>query len=186
MLMKRSRRLLPVTILALAGSVATAADSKPAIPKQIGFLPYKSAKKFDDPALGVALTYQGEGTTLNIYIYNGGVGDIPNGIDTVVALQQFEQAKGDVLASKAWTTIKFVSDGTVILGSKPNIKSYLALFEASAADTQYYSILYLTTGRNKFYKARLTAPKGNPILEPEPMAQLRRDLGDFIVGLIQR
>jgi len=180
------RRLVPVAIVALAGSVARAADSKPVLPKQIGGLPYKTAKKFDDPALGVALIYQGQGTALNIYIYNGGLRDIPNEIDTVVALQQFEQAKGDVLASKAWTTVKFVSDGTVILGSKPNIKSYLALFEATAGDTQYYSILYLTTGRNKFYKARLTTPKGNPILEPEPMAQLRRDLGDFIVSLIQR
>ena len=186
MLNSRTWRLAPVVIVALASSVARAGDSKPALPKQIGGLPYKSARKFDDPALGVSLTYQGEGTTLTIFIYNGGVGDIPAGIDTVVALQQFEQAKSDVLASRTWTTVKLVSDGTVILGSKPSIKSYLALFETTADDKPYVSVLYLTTGRNKFYKARLTTPRDNPILEPEAMAQVRRDLGDFFVGLIQR
>jgi hypothetical protein len=179
------RYALPLAILALAGSVA-ASDSKSLVPKQIGGLPYKTAKKFDNPALGISLIYQDDNTTLNIFIYNGGVGDIPNGIDTVVAQQQFEQAKGDVLASKAWTTARVVSDGAVLLGSKANLKSHLALFEVSAGDKQYYSILYLTTGRNKFYKARLTTPKGNPILEPEPMAQVRRDLGDFILSVIQR
>jgi hypothetical protein len=186
MVTARLRHALLVAVLGLAGAVARAAESKPLVPTQIGGLPYKTAKKFDDPALGISLSYQGDNTTLNIFVYNGGVGDIPNGIDTVVALQQFEQAKSDVLASKAWTTVRFVSDGTVLLASKANLKSYLALFEASDGDTQYYSILYLTTGRNRFYKARLTTRKGNPILEPEPMAQLRRDLGDFIVSLIQR
>jgi hypothetical protein len=186
MVTKRLRLVLPVAMLALAGSVARAADSKPLVPKEIGGLAYKGAKKYDDPALGMALTYLGDNTTLNIFVYNGGVGDMPHGIDTVVALQQFEQAKGAVLASEAWTTARFVSDGTVLLGSKANLKSYLALFEVTAGDKQYHSILYLTTGRNRFYKGRLTTPKGNPILEPEAMAQLRRDLGDFIIGLIQR
>ncbi len=178
--------ILPFAILAVSASLATATDSKSAVPIQIGGLQYKTAKKFDDPVLGVSLSYQGNDSTLNIFIYDGGVGDIPNGIDTVIALKQFEQAKSDVLASKAWTEVHFVSDGTVLLGSRANLKSYLAFFDASVGDKAYYSILYLTAGRNRFYKARLTTPKGNPILEPDSMAQVRRDLGDFIVSLIQR
>ena len=170
----------------MSASLATAAESKPTLPPQIGGLPYKDAKRFKDPALGVALTYQHEKTTLTIFIYNGGVGDIPIGVDTVVALKQFEQAKADVLASRAWTTIRLVSDGAVLLGSKSNLKAYLALFEGSAGDARYDTILYLTTGRNTFYKARLTTPVDSAILEPDAMAQLRRDLGDFIVPLVLR
>src|SRR6476646_4952559 len=108
--MLTSRRGLAVAVLTLSAAVAWGADSKPAIPKQIGGLAYKSAKKFEDPALGVALSYQGDHSALDIFIYNGGVGDIPIGVDTVVALKQFEQAKSDVLASKVWTSVALVSD----------------------------------------------------------------------------
>jgi hypothetical protein len=184
--MSTSRRAWAVTVLALSAAVGRGADSKPAVPKQLGGLAYKSARKFDDPALGFALIYRGDHSTLDIFIYNGGVGDIPIGVDTVVALKQFEQAKSDVLASKVWTSVALVSDGAVLLGSKSNLKSYLALFETSVGTNQYYSILYLTTGRNRFYKTLLTAPKDDPILEPESMAQLRRELGDFFVSLILR
>jgi hypothetical protein len=178
--------VLASALLAVSAVLAIAAESKPTLPPQIGGLPYKEAKKFKDPALGMALIYQREKSILTIFIYNGGVGDIPIGIDTVVALKQFEQAKADVLASKAWTTVRLVSDGAVLLGSKANLKAYLALFEASAGEAKYNSILYLTTGRNTFYKARLTTPTESAILEPEAMAQLRRDLGDFIVPLVLR
>jgi len=170
-----------LVVLAASPALANAGESKPALPKQIGGLSYKDAKKFKDPALGVALTYQAEKSVLTIFVYNGGVGDIPIGIDTGVALKQFEQAKGDVLAATTWTSIHLVSDGEVLLGSKAKLKAYLALFQAAVGDAQYYSILYLTAGRNLFYKARLTTPAGSGLLEPEAMAQFRGDLGDFIV-----
>jgi hypothetical protein len=182
MRMARAREWLPLVVLAVSASLANGGESKPTLPKQIGGLAYKDAKKFKDRALGVALTYQREKSVLTIFIYNGGLSDIPIGIDTGIALKQFEQAKVDVSASTAWTKIRLESDGEVLLGSKAKLKAYLALFQATAGDAEYYSILYLTAGRNLFYKARLTTPAGSDLLEPEGMAQFRQDLGDFIIS----
>ena len=55
----------------------------------------------------------------------------------------------------------------------------------SVGETPYTSILYLTAARNRFYKARLTAPKKSPALpQDERLASIEHDLGDLITNWI--
>jgi hypothetical protein len=54
------------------------------------------AHGFGDPRLGVGYQYNGAGLALTIYVYDGGITDIPDGGDTIAACQQFEQAKSEI------------------------------------------------------------------------------------------
>ena len=186
MLMSRSFRSLVGGFLVFVSSIGICEDAKTAIPKQVGGLPYKTAKKYEEAELGVSLSYQGEGATLTIFLYRGGIPLIPDGVDSDVFTSQFGQAKNDILTAKTWTTVCLVSEGTVLIGRKADIKARRALYDVSVGDTQYSTILYLTAGRNRFYKARLTAPTASPVLEDERIASLQRNLGDLIESWIAR
>jgi hypothetical protein len=167
----------------LVYSVAICDDAKTSVPKAIGGLPYKTVKKYEEDALGLSLSYQGDGATLTVFLYRGGIPEIPPGINSEVFTAQFAQARKDIEDAKTWTNVRLISDAPVMLGSR-NLKIRKAVFEVSVGETPHTTILYLTAARNHFYKARLTGQKGNPVIEGDRLAAVERDLGDLITGWI--
>ena len=67
------------------------------LPARIGPLATDGvAHGFGDPRLGVGYQYNGAGLALTIYVYDGGITDIPDGGDTIASCQQFEQSKSEI------------------------------------------------------------------------------------------
>ena len=93
-------------LLAISGAnLAAAADETlrlaPApleIPARIGPLLFDGEPhKYEQAGLGVSYQYLGRGLSLTIYVYDLDVADIPDGGDTNIVCEQYEQAKSDVL-----------------------------------------------------------------------------------------
>jgi hypothetical protein len=67
------------------------------LPRHIGPLVTDGkAHGFDMPELGTAYQYKGGGMLLTVYVYDGGVADIPDGASNVPVCEQFEDAKAGV------------------------------------------------------------------------------------------
>jgi hypothetical protein len=77
------------------------------MPRRIGPLVNSEAPhKYEDPRLGISYQYNGEGLSLTVYIYDAGIGDIPDGADNIPVCEQFEEAKAGIVQSYQNTTLK--------------------------------------------------------------------------------
>jgi hypothetical protein len=67
------------------------------LPGRIGPLLHEGEPhEFDQPQLGVSYKYNGNGLALTIYVYDLGVENIPDGGDTNITCQVFEQSKAEI------------------------------------------------------------------------------------------
>lgn len=185
MLNSRTVRLCVCLTMLFVAAIAIADEAKRSLPKEIGGLPYKTAKKFEQEALGISLSYVGDGATLTIYLYKGGVAEIPSGVDSEVFAAQFDKAKNDIQSDAAFTNARLLGEATVVVGSR-NLEMRKAVYEMAVKGTPYTSILYLAAGRNFFYKTRLTFPKNSPALDEQRLAAIEEDLGKVITSWITR
>jgi len=127
------------------------------LPRRIGPLAFDGAPhKFEQPALGYAYQYLGRSLSLTIYVYDLGVADIPDGGDTNVTCEQFEQAKYDVTrAGYANTVLK--SEQLVRLAPPDDaLLAREALFEFEREGHPTISYLWLTGVAKNFVKLRFS------------------------------
>jgi hypothetical protein len=128
------------------------------MPRRIGpLVQSEEPHKYDPPALGVSYQYNGPGLSLTIYIYDGGETDIPDGGDTVLTCQQYENAKHDVMAA-GYPHTTFKSEQLVRLD--PPADSPLAreaVFEFEQQNEPVVSYLWTTGVAKNFVKLRFSA-----------------------------
>ena len=127
------------------------------MPRRIGPLVYDGAPhRFEQRELGVAYQYLGRSLSLTIYVYDLGIENIPDGGDTNVSCEQFEQAKFDVVrAGYANTVLK--SQQLVRLASSddaPLAREALLEFEREGHPTISY--LWVTGVAKNFVKLRFS------------------------------
>jgi hypothetical protein len=72
------------------------------------------------------------------------------------------------------------------LGSSGNVKAKEVHVTGKVKGTVVTSVIFLTAGRNLFFKVRVSAPEGSPVFSPPERERLLRDLGDLIDRYIQR
>ena len=113
-----SVRSLYVALLAcvLATSAARAADTADAqitlapsrfrVPKTIGPMRYNGEKRYQDARVGRSFGYNAGGNSLNIYVYDNGLTDVPDGPDSVAACMQYESAKREIENSGSYQNVK--------------------------------------------------------------------------------
>ena len=61
-------------------------------PPAIGDLTFQSRHAYEDPELGFSVFYRGGGLVADVYVYRGGVADIPDGPDSDLARREVQQA----------------------------------------------------------------------------------------------
>jgi hypothetical protein len=170
-------------MLCLLLTVATGSidASEPSVPSSLGVLRYGTAKKFDEPGLGAALTYRGEGSTLTLYIYDATIRDIPRGIHSNITEQQFAQAVSAISGSDEWDASELLCRGASSLpGANPPLEVYEAHFRNKTHDYEVESFLFLTAIRNRFVKVRWTIHALSPDLHPSVRAAVLSDVSRLV------
>lgn len=190
-----ARHILAILVCLLlftgSGSFCVAREQKQeSLPKVIAGLPFAGAKKFEDPRLGLGITYENEGASLTLLIYNAGHKEIPQGLDSELLREQFEQAKADVqeaVRQGIWGKASLEREGVVQMGShEPTVSAREAAFELSKGDIVLGSYIYMTAGNNFLFKVRYTVPRsGGEFKGPSPET-ISKEVGDLISSWIRR
>lgn len=186
-----ARALISVLLFLLSGPYYIAkAQQQDTLPKIIAGLPFKDAKKFEDPRLGLGVTYENEGASLTLFIYNAGQKEIPTGIDGSVLREQFEQSKGDVQEAVRQNMLDKAAlerEGVAHLGShEPTVPVREAVFELKKGNNEFKSYLYITAGNNFLFKVRYTVPKAGEQLKGPSPEMISREVGDLISSWLHR
>jgi hypothetical protein len=109
------------------------------------------------PGLGVGVSYRAEKQKADLYIYNGGLKHLPDGIDSVEVQQHFKQIIGDIVEMEKqghYQNVKIVSFGDKTeIGIQPFLHAEVR-FTQQTEDR--ISHVYLTVLKNRFLKIRFT------------------------------
>jgi hypothetical protein len=157
------------------------------LPRSIGPLQFVGDRQFDDPRLGKAYSYRADGFSLDIYIYQGTSGAVPDGATGEGARSEYEAAKSTVLATDAYATRLLVSEAHTRLGEAREAPEALeASFDLVLRGTPLRSFLWVTVANGHYVKARFSM-NGDLDLEAEPArAQVMEQLGAVVTSARER
>jgi hypothetical protein len=185
------RTLIFLLLLLSFGPYHTArAQQQEDLPKAIAGLPFQGTKQFEDPRLGLGVSYYEGGTSLTLFIYNAGQKEIPPGIDGSLVREQFEQSKSDLqeaVRQKIFDQAVLEREGVAQLGShEPKVPAREAVFDLKKGEEELKSYLYMTARNNLLFKVRYTVPKaGEQLKGPEPEV-ISREVGDLIASWLKK
>jgi hypothetical protein len=139
------------------------------------------AHGFGDPRLGVGYQYNGAGLALTIYVYDGGIPDIPDGGDTIASCQQFEQAKSEIQGA-GYANVSLKSQQLVrLLPPEAAPVAREAVLELVRDGHAVISYLWVTGFDGNFIKLRFSL---DAALRDE-MAEARRAVLDALGGAMK-
>lgn len=144
-----------------AGETLKLGPTRLELPLRIGPLVTDGvAHGFGDPRLGVGYQYNGAGLALTIYVYDGGITDIPDGGDTVAACQQFEQSKSEI-QSAGYANVVLKSQQLVRLEPPDDAPvAREAVLELVRGGHPVISYLWITGFDRNFIKLRFSLDAG--------------------------
>lgn len=159
---------LAMTMTLTGGSSAWAAGetlklgaTRLELPLRIGpLLTDGEAHGFGDPRLGVGYQYDGAGLALTIYVYDGGIADIPDGGDNIAVCRQFEQSKSEI-QSAGYSNVVLKSQQLVRLeppDATPVARE--AVLELERGGHAVISYLWITGFDRNFIKLRFSLDAG--------------------------
>jgi hypothetical protein len=138
------------------------------MPDRIGPLTYTGKpNSWPDKRLGSAYSFSTPGMALDVYVYDGGIADIPDGAASRAVCEQFEEAKSGVLQG-GYRNVVLKREQLARMG--PTLDPPLmreAVFEATMKEVPSVSYVWITGASKNFIKMRFSAN-----------AQLRDELED--------
>jgi hypothetical protein len=185
-----ARAVATALLLLLSSSGVEGEEKQEVLPKSIAGLEFKGAHKFEDPRLGIGITYARKGEGLDLFIYDGGQKEIASGIDSAFVREQFEQAKADVQEAARQGILEqasLESEGVVQLGShEPKVRAREAVFRLKKGESDVKSYLYITAGNNHVFKIRYTALKFGGEHQEGNREAVLREIGDLLSSWLNR
>lgn len=144
-----------------AGETLKLGPTRLELPSRIGPLVTDGvAHGFGDARLGVGYQYNGAGLALTIYVYDGGITDIPDGGDTIAACQQFEQSKSEI-QSAGYSNVVLKSQQLVRLEPPDAVPvAREAVLELVRGGHPVISYLWITGFDKNFIKLRFSLDAG--------------------------
>jgi hypothetical protein len=132
--------------------------------------------------LGYSVPYQSdEGGSVTVYVYNGGLKKISDGVEDANVKAQIEQAKNDIVQAGElgyYDNVKHVKDGTITLGGTDGkVKALYSLFTFKLRGQEAESEIYLFGYQDNFIKLRATRPKSKEGAENKATKTLLAAIG---------
>jgi hypothetical protein len=157
------KRLGFLALLAGAAPLASAQDTvkllptRLEMPRRIGPMYLQGEPhKFSPAELGYGYQYDGAGLSLTVYVYDGGIADIPDGGDTTPTCMQFEQAKQDV-SRAGYADVTLKSQQLARLAPPADLPlAREAVFEFERGGKPTISYLWITAVNKNFVKMRFS------------------------------
>lgn len=181
------RTLGLLTFLAVVAPLAAAQEKvrlQPApleLPRRIGPLNFDGKPhSFPEPELGVAYQYNGDGISLTIYVYDLGIKDIGDGVDTAATCQQFEEAKQGVFQARYPNTVLRNEQLVRLAPPDEQPQAREAAFEFTINDRPAYSYLWITGVAKNFIKLRFSVDADLKDEVPEARRAILTALGEAV------
>lgn len=164
---------LALLALVTASSIAVPAAAEYLVPEagirfpdRLGPLSLWKGERFPEAALGHGIEYRARAPGFDrpvfmagsIYVYNGGLAAIPNGIDSQVVRAEFAKARGDIATVARRNKLpepELVGERTLKVSG---IELLGATYRMVRGDTPVISFLGLTGARQHFIKLRVSVP----------------------------
>jgi hypothetical protein len=145
------------------GQTDTTTDNKIIFPDIEGWVKGELVT-YPTPELGYSIPYQSkEGGTITVYVYNGGIKSIADGVGDQNVITQMKNAENDIKKYGEmgyYENVKLIKSETVTLGgNKGTTKALYSLFAFKIRETEVDSEIYLFGHDNNFIKFRATRPK---------------------------
>jgi hypothetical protein len=145
-----------VQAAALGDNTVRLAPSPFKLPQNIGPLRYSGESRFSDRRMGRTFAYNTSGISLNIYVYDHGLRDIPDGPDSVAACEQFESAKREIERGGNYQNVSLRGEFSREMRTGltlPVVRE--AVYEFDRNGVHAVSALWVTAAGGYFFKVRL-------------------------------
>jgi hypothetical protein len=118
-------------------------------PFEIGWLHFDKGENVEReaPGLGFSLNYKAPGIVCSLYVYDRGLASIPDDVADALVQGEFEEAARDIATHR--------SDFEAVADPPPPAPDCLERYYR-VGEGQQASLLWLTTSRGRFIKARVT------------------------------
>ena len=141
---------------ALGDNMVRLAPSSFKLPQNIGPLRYSGENRFSDRRMGGAFAFNTSGISLNIYVYDYGLRDLPDGPDSIAACEQFESAKREIERGGNYQNVSLRGEFTRAMKAGPSPLVREAVYEFDRNGIHAVSALWLTVADGYFLKLRLS------------------------------
>lgn len=164
----RNRVGMAVALLAAVAAQAAApapekvvlAPSPLELPVKIGPLHFSGEPhKYEPAAAGVSYAFAGRGLMLTIYVYDGGLQELPDGGDTVEACEQVEMAKEGVREAKYPNTVLTREQMVRLTPTEAFPLAHEVRYELEREGRPSISYIWVTAAAKHFIKLRFTFDK---------------------------
>jgi hypothetical protein len=120
-------------------------------PFEIGWLHFDKGEDVEreEPGLGHSLAYKAPGILCSLCVYDRGLASIPDDVNDPVVLEEFESASREIATHRS--DFELVPDQTQVQ-AQDCLERYYRVGEQG----QQASLLWLTTSRGRFIRARVT------------------------------
>jgi hypothetical protein len=126
------------------------------LPQNIGPLRYSTENRYSDRRMGRSFAYNASGISLNIFVYDYGVRDLPEGPDSVDACEQFESAKAEIENGGNYQNVRLRAEVARRLRADSPLSAREAVYEFERNGLSALSVLWLTSADGFFIKLRLS------------------------------
>lgn len=118
-----------------------------ALPYELGWLHMDSYTDYDEARLGSSVEYNAPGITATVYLYDMGDKNLPANLDDPRFRTEFERSHDEIFESRANVTA---------YPDPPASPLYRVRAYYVGRDAEHASVLWMTTARGRFVKARAT------------------------------
>ena len=125
--------------------------------QNIGPMRYTGTNRYTDRRLGRSFGYGISGISLTIYVYDFGLGDIPDGPDSVAVCEQYERARHEIENGDNYQNVVLRGQVTRRMNESadaPQVRE--AQYELDRNGIHAVSVLWLTASDGYFVKLRLS------------------------------
>lgn len=127
------------------------------LPYQIADFEMYDQQFGDDPRLGVWTAYRHDDVLLNVFIYDYGIVGIPDGVESDVLRDHYDEIKAQVSDAEAYGRVTLQSERRRTIGSGA-IPVLEALYLLQQGNDRLISYVFLTAKYGEFIHATLTLP----------------------------
>jgi hypothetical protein len=141
---------------ALGDNTVKLAPSLLKLPQSIGPLRYAGENRYSDRRMGRSFGYNASGISLNIFVYDYGLRDLPDGPDSVPACEQYESAKSEIERGGNYQNVVLREEASRPLGPGAGLHAREAVYQFERNGLSALSVLWVTAADGFFIKLRLS------------------------------
>src|SRR6185295_18809012 len=126
------------------------------LPQNIGPLRYAGENRYSDRRMGRSFGYNASGISLNIFLYDYGIRNLPDGPDSTAACEQYQSAKDEIEHGGNYENVVLRGEFSRPLRPGSELAAREAIYQFERNGLKAVSVLWITAADGFFIKLRLS------------------------------